>query len=161
MRTQIRKRFIVKLLELKDSGSRVTYLCPVRAPALGFSTLVLSQRPSDLKRREGPQCLLVICPYLLGGMYTFPQRCWVSRVFLPGHLNTFASSGLGADRPGRSAQREEPPGADLHRRVQAAGPCPVGRHRDPHSEQPAGHVLPAEVSRPGGWVKVHPVRDPP
>lgn len=52
---------------------------------------------------------------------------------------------LGQSGSGRSSQHQEPQGADFHGRVSAEGSCPLGRHWNTHPEQPAGHVLSAQV----------------
>lgn len=70
-------------------------------------------------------------------------------------LSSSSASDLGPSDSGRSPQHQKPQSADLHGRVSAEGSCPLGRDWHAHPEQPAGHVLTAQVraiepTSPGG-----------
>lgn len=56
-----------------------------------------------------------------------------------------SAGGLGPCGSWWSSQHQKPKSSDLHGCLSAQGSCPLGSHRDTHSEQPFGHVLTAEV----------------
>lgn len=66
-------------------------------------------------------------------------------VWPAGKLWASNASGLGPNRSGWGPQHQEPQSPDLHGCLSAEGSCPLGCYRHPHSEQPAGHVLAAQV----------------
>lgn len=60
-------------------------------------------------------------------------------------FSSSSASGLGPSGSGRSPQHQKPKSADIHGRVSAEGSCPLGCYWYTHPEQPAGHVLAAQV----------------
>lgn len=61
-------------------------------------------------------------------------------------LCSSSASDLGPGGSGRSPQHQKPESSDLHGCLPAEGSGPLGRHWHTHPEQPAGHVLTAQVS---------------
>lgn len=62
-------------------------------------------------------------------------------------LNSFTESDLGPRGARRSPQHQKPKGADFNGHLSAEGSHPLGCHGYAHPEQPAGHVLAAQVSQ--------------